>query len=95
MAFYVNLIDINATIVLNNYYFELQSDNFPFLNGFDTQNSKYKTIATNLCNQGNKLIYKVANFNGQYINFKIYDTLPSSLYIGSWLVILKLTGIEE
>jgi hypothetical protein len=99
MGLNVNFADLTIPLLpvlaFTNAYMELQSDNLPFINGFDTKNNKYKTVGSTLCNNGNSIVYKVSNFFGQYINLKIVGTLPTNFGVYSWIIILKMTGIEE
>jgi len=95
IGFVVNIVNINGNFLTDTAFLELTSDNLQFIDGYDTKNNKYKTVANTVCNSGNTIIYKVNNFNGQYINFNIVDTLQLDHYIYNWYAILKMTGIDE
>ena len=93
------LVEVVGFYADNNaqYYLELFSDNFPFINGYDTKNKSLHVLyATALLNNSGPMVYKINNFNGQYINFKILDEKNvTDNNVTDWKVILKLTGIEE
>lgn len=92
-----SIITQPAAGALANYSFlELTSDNLPFCDGFDTRGSSMRVVANSLCNTGNNMPYRVSNFNGQNINFKVYDeNLSNAMNINDWVVMLKITGIEN
>ena len=88
-GFYSNLDIIN--------YLELYSDNFPISNGYDTRNKSLHVLySTALLMNPIGMVYKVDNFNGQYINFQVLDEANAILNtVTDWKLYLKLTGIEE
>lgn len=78
-----------------NIYFEIYSDNIPIKNGYDTKNKSLHVLYSSICNI-NSMVYKIDNFNGQYINFKILNEANTIIPdITDWTLYLKMTGIEE
>jgi hypothetical protein len=96
LSFHVQVLNDVGTKVEYYDFLELTSNNFSFINGYDTRGNALKTVAATVCNQGNSLKYKVNNFNGQYINFQVIDDeLNNDMNVNNWIVILEMTGIEE
>lgn len=77
-------------------YLELYSDNLPISNGYDTKNKSLHVLYSSLFHSHSvSMVYKVDNFNGQYINFQILDEANAILNtVANWKLYLKLTGIE-
>ena len=88
-GFYSNLDSVT--------YLELFSDNFPFINGYDTKSKSLHVLySTAISMNPISMCYQINNFNGQYINFQILDEAGAVLDgITDWKIYLKLTGIEE
>jgi hypothetical protein len=93
-SFLVETIGFYADV---NPYFELYSDNFPISNGYDTKTKSLHVLySTVLLGHSVPMVYKVDNFNGQYINFQLLDNANALINTATdWRLYLKLTGIEE
>ena len=80
-----------------NPYLELNSDNFPISNGYDTKNKSLHVLYSSVIfGHSIPMVYKVDNFNGQYINFQLLDNTNALINTATdWSLYLKFTGIEE
>ncbi len=77
-------------------YAEIQCDNINIYSSYDTRTNTSKVLANNIGSfGGHPLSYRIENFNNRDVNFKVVDVSNSSLSVTNWVVVLKLTGVEE
>ena len=90
----INTAVVNGSVA-NYQYLELVSNNLPFCDGWDTRGSSMRLVGNSLCNSGNNMPFRVSNFNGQYINFLVYDeNMNNSMNVNDWVVVIKMTGLH-
>jgi flagellar basal body rod protein FlgC len=78
-----------------NTLVELKTD-LPFINGYDLQNKRLTTIATNAVNQNSTFQFRVENFNGRTVNFYLVDNDTANANTADdWVLYLKLKGVVE
>jgi hypothetical protein len=75
---------------------EIQCDNIDIYNSYDTNNYGSRTLATNInVFGGHPMHYRMRNFNNREVNFRVVDSNKSLLTIHAFIIILKLTPIDE
>jgi hypothetical protein len=90
--------DITSDVFISSFL-ELRADGLDILNGYDTLHKRLNTVAFYF-HQGVSALqsdytFEVGNFNSRSINFKLYeDNNTISAMDESWILILKLQGIE-
>jgi hypothetical protein len=90
VGFYHNMI-----LPVANSLVELKTD-LPFINGYDLQNKRLTTIATNAINQNSTFQFRVENFNGRTVNFYLIDNDTANANTADdWVLYLKLKGVVE
>jgi hypothetical protein len=77
-------------------YAEVQCDNIDIYDEYDTRNFAHRVLASNIGTfGGHPMKYRIGNFNNREVNFRVVDSNNSLLTIHAFIVILKLTGVEE
>lgn len=89
----VTHFDVEVLSVYSNIssYYEIKSNDFPIINGFDTKNNSLKVIGNSLSNNRG-MFYKIENFNNKFMAFTVVDS-NDALVTGltDWIIMLKLT----